>query len=184
MGEGKGRVSVCVLKSGGRTPSAPAPPFPALTGRDTPHARPRAALDGTNTYGTFCVWGGRVLVRVFFDAPSRPFRPSPPLLLLSHLVLREDGQVQQNLERLRVGRHDDKLGDAAVERFGGWGKKGRGRHVGLAKKKRRRLPRRAFSLALPPPWHASSRLCVRRQREKGGPAHPARSSPLPAAAFF
>ena len=27
----------------------------ALTGRDTPQARPKAALEGTNTYGTFCI---------------------------------------------------------------------------------------------------------------------------------
>ena len=26
----------------------------AMTGRDTPHARPSDAFDGTNTYGTFC----------------------------------------------------------------------------------------------------------------------------------
>lgn len=26
----------------------------AITGRDTPHERPRACLCGTNTYGTFC----------------------------------------------------------------------------------------------------------------------------------
>ena len=26
----------------------------AMTGRDTPQARPNATLDGTNTYGTFC----------------------------------------------------------------------------------------------------------------------------------
>lgn len=29
-----------------------------LTGRVTPHARPRAALEGTNTYGTFCTADG------------------------------------------------------------------------------------------------------------------------------
>lgn len=26
----------------------------AMTGRETPQARPSATLDGTNTYGTFC----------------------------------------------------------------------------------------------------------------------------------
>jgi len=36
-------------------PSSPLPlsPNKKRTGRDTPHARPSAALDGTNTYGTF-----------------------------------------------------------------------------------------------------------------------------------
>jgi hypothetical protein len=35
----------------------------------------------------------------------------------AHLFLAQQRQVQQNLERLRVGSQNDKLGDAAVERL-------------------------------------------------------------------
>jgi len=35
------------------------------------------------------------------------------------LVLRQQRQVQQNLQRLRVGRHDHELRNAAVQRLGG-----------------------------------------------------------------
>lgn len=39
----------------------------------------------------------------------------------AHLVLGEQGQVQQNLNRLRVGGHHHNLADAAVEGLGGCG---------------------------------------------------------------
>jgi len=35
------------------------------------------------------------------------------------LVLTEKREMQQNLQGLRVGRHDDELGQATVERLGG-----------------------------------------------------------------
>jgi hypothetical protein len=35
-----------------------------------------------------------------------------------HLVLAQQRQVQQDLERLSVGGHHDHLGDAAVQRLG------------------------------------------------------------------
>lgn len=40
--------------------------------------------------------------------------PPPP----SHLVLSQEGQVQDDLNGLSVGGHHDKLGDAAVKRLG------------------------------------------------------------------
>lgn len=35
------------------------------------------------------------------------------------LVLAQQRKVQKDLQRLRVGSHDDELGDAAVKRLGG-----------------------------------------------------------------
>ena len=35
------------------------------------------------------------------------------------LVLAQQREVQEDLQRFRVGRHDDELGDAAVQGFGG-----------------------------------------------------------------
>lgn len=37
------------------------------------------------------------------------------------LVLAEQRKVQEDLQRLRVGSHDDELGDTAVQRLGGCG---------------------------------------------------------------
>ena len=94
----------------------------ALTGRDTPQARPSAALEGTNTYGTFC----RCKAGTSSGEPRKGHCPAaleecwlqqlrlqdgrmqPPQRL--HLVLRQQRQVQQNLDGLSVASHDCKAG--------------------------------------------------------------------------
>lgn len=38
------------------------------------------------------------------------------------LVLAQQWKVEQNLQRLRVSRHDDELGDAAIQRLCCWAK--------------------------------------------------------------
>lgn len=43
------------------------------------------------------------------------------LLLVAHLVLRQQGQVKQNLDGLGVGSHDHHLADATVQCLGGCG---------------------------------------------------------------
>ena len=43
-----------------------------------------------------------------------------------HLVLAEQRQMEQDLERLGIGRHDDQLGNATVERLGGCDRAGEG----------------------------------------------------------
>jgi hypothetical protein len=39
---------------------------------------------------------------------------------LTYLLFAEEGEMQQNLEGLRVGGQDDELGNTAVECFGRW----------------------------------------------------------------
>ena len=61
-----------------------------LTGRETPQARPRAALDRTNTYGTFCsmvVFRDQGLQLVF----SRSCWPH--VSSCTHLVFCQQGEV-------------------------------------------------------------------------------------------
>lgn len=58
------------------------------------------------------------------DGPGHAARATERLLgryehVRHVLVLGEEGQVEENLERLGVSREDDKLGDAAVEGLGG-----------------------------------------------------------------
>lgn len=119
----------------------------AITGRDTPQARPRAALEGTKTYGTFCrpatgriqaeqhdscsssgrvqhSRGNQVVEHV--DEHAVQCWESAGLLIVyaivqgcPHLVLGQQGQVQQNLDGLSVSSHDDELSDTAVQGLGG-----------------------------------------------------------------
>lgn len=79
----------------------------AMTGRETPQARPSACLLGTNTYGTFCAPAARA--RQVSAAPRHTTARG------RHLVLAQKRQVQQNLNGLRVRRHHNKLGDASVQ---------------------------------------------------------------------
>lgn len=41
----------------------------------------------------------------------------------AHLVLAQQRQMQQDLERLRIGSHDDQLSDASIECLGRCGAK-------------------------------------------------------------
>lgn len=75
----------------------------AITGRETPQARPRASLEGTNTYGTFC--------GVISGCAARGMG--------AHLVLAEEGKMEQNFQGLRVGGHHDELRAVAVQRLRG-----------------------------------------------------------------
>ncbi len=98
----------------------------AMTGRDTPHARPREALDVTNTYGTFC---GSAKVALCLVGPPvgrgvgrrgvEGTRGHHQHRCIAHLVLCQQRQVQDNLNGLRISCHDDELRDAAVQRLGG-----------------------------------------------------------------
>jgi hypothetical protein len=102
----------------------------AMTGRDTPQARPSAALDGTNTYATFCAaasrghrvcwWMGKGGWRLG-HAHAEDSRCKWPMQAATgaHLVLRQKGKVQKDLDGLRVGCHDHELGDASVQGLGG-----------------------------------------------------------------
>lgn len=86
----------------------------AMTGRDTPVARPSATLDGTKTYGTFCESAASASAGIEdADGAARCAASR------ANLVLAQQRQVQQNLNRLRIRRHDDELGDAPVQCLGG-----------------------------------------------------------------
>lgn len=77
----------------------------AITGRETPQARPSASFEGTNTYGTFCMEATEVGEHVCRET-------YPP-----HLVFAQQWQVHQDFDGLRVGSHNDELGNSAIERF-------------------------------------------------------------------
>jgi hypothetical protein len=65
----------------------------AITGRETLHARPRAAFDGTNMYGTFCK-GVSVIGQVGGE---------------SHLLFAQEREMQQDLYRFCVGSENNEL---------------------------------------------------------------------------
>ena len=79
-----------------------------MTGRDTPQARPKACLERTKTYGTFLSWQGNA------SEGRAKFK------MVAGANLAEERQVQQDLQRLSVGSHNDELGNAAVQRLGGF----------------------------------------------------------------
>lgn len=65
----------------------------AITGRETPQARPRAVLEGTKTYGTW--WSANVLTSSAAHV----------------LVLAKKREVKDNLDGLNVAGENDDLGD-------------------------------------------------------------------------
>ena len=90
----------------------------AMTARDTPAARPSAALDGTKTYGTFLSSHSsgrcsRILRRRGAEGGKRVARRTAA----AGAHARHNG-AEDALERLGVRRHDDELGNAAVQRLG------------------------------------------------------------------
>lgn len=76
----------------------------AITGLETPQARPRAAFDATKTYGTFFVshqhHGGEDVRQ-------------------SHLLFAQQRKMEQDLQRFRVGSKDDDFRNTAVESLSG-----------------------------------------------------------------
>jgi hypothetical protein len=65
----------------------------AITGRETLHARPRAAFDGTKMYGTFCK-GVSMIEHVGGE---------------SHLLFAQEREMQQDLYRFCVSGEDNEL---------------------------------------------------------------------------
>ena len=65
-----------------------------MTGLETLQARPRAAFDGTNTYGTFY-------------PPVR--QRSSWVAEITHLLFTQEREVEQNFERLCVSGQDNEL---------------------------------------------------------------------------
>lgn len=90
----------------------------AITGRETPHARPSATFDGTKTYGTFCARGRQGVAGLSLTRDAGGVICPAPGLPPAHLVLAEQRQMHEDLNRLRVRGHDDELGDAAVQSLG------------------------------------------------------------------
>ena len=79
----------------------------AITGRETLQARPKAALDSTKMYGTFC--GTHSIVKIELSKA----------LENGYLLFAKQGKVQENLKRFCVGGENDELGDTAVQGFRG-----------------------------------------------------------------
>ena len=77
----------------------------AITGLETPQARPRAAFDATKTYGTFCV--------------ERQHHGNEDVMARSHLLFTQQRKMEKDLQRFRVGGQNDDLRNTAVEGLGG-----------------------------------------------------------------
>lgn len=76
----------------------------AMTGRETPQARPRLRWVSAQPFTT----------------SSRHSRSlGRDKAVGDVLVLAQEGEVEDNLDGLDVGGHDDELGDTTVERLGG-----------------------------------------------------------------
>jgi hypothetical protein len=73
----------------------------AMTGRETPQARPRAVLEGTGCQR--CSGELRMRQEQLTEDVG------------DVLVLAEEGEVENDLNGLDVGGHDDELGDTTVQ---------------------------------------------------------------------
>lgn len=82
-----------------------------MTGLDTLHARPRAAFEGTKTYGTFWLSGSTTHVKANKNKKG-------------YLFLAKEGEMEQDFERLSISSQDDELRDTAVKGFGSCTPKG------------------------------------------------------------
>lgn len=81
-----------------------------MTGLDTLHARPRAAFEGTKTYGTFWLSGSTTSRQEINEE--------------GYLFLTKKGEMEQDFERLSISSQDDELCDTTVKSFGSCTPKG------------------------------------------------------------